>query len=125
MSAAPAFANRRRISAPRWLTTSDGPPALGGSDPRPLVGVPEVATNRQAAGDPADDADNVLEPLGEIHRGRLAFECRVRRQDPPDGRGAGALRFVCAAEELADLEPIRADAVDRRDRPVEDVVEAL
>ena len=33
--------------------------------------------------------------------------------------------LVGAGEQLADLQPVRPDAVDRRDRPVEDVVEAL
>ena len=35
-----------------------------------------------------------------------------------------ALRLVGPGEQLADPEPVGADAVDRRDRAVEDVVEA-
>ena len=36
-----------------------------------------------------------------------------------------ALRLVGPGEQLADPEPVRTDPVDRRDRAVEDVVEAL
>ncbi len=36
-----------------------------------------------------------------------------------------ALRLVGPGEQLPDPQPVRPDAVDRRDRAVEDVVEAL
>ena len=67
----------------------------------------------------------VLEPLGEVHRGGLALERRVGREDDLDQRLARPLRLVRPGEELADLEAVRPDPVDRRDRAVEDVVEAL
>ena len=102
--------------------TLDRPPALERADQGHLVGVLEVAADRQAAGDPADRADHRLESLGEVHRGRLAFERRVGGHDHLDERRAVAGGCVGPLEELADLEPVRADAVDRRDGAVEDVV---
>ena len=66
-----------------------------------------------------------LEPLGQVHRGRLALERRVRREDDLLDRVAVALRVIGAGEQLPDLETVRPDAVDRRDRAMEDVVEAL
>ena len=71
------------------------------------------------------DADDRLEPLGQVHRGRLALEGRVGGQDDLDERLAVARGLVGAREQLADPEPVRPDPVDRRDRAVEDVVEAL
>ena len=80
--AMPALASRSRISLTRLLTgRSDRSPALERPDQGHLVGVLEVAADRQAAGDPADDADHRLEPLGEVHRRRLALEGRVGGQD--------------------------------------------
>ena len=122
----PALARRSRISKTRLLIApSDRPPALERPDQGDLVGVLEVATDRQAAGDPADHPDHRLEALGEVHRGRLALEGRVGGHDHLDERLAVAGGCVGALEQLADPQPIRADAVDRRDRAVEDVVEAL
>src|SRR4051794_21876897 len=83
-AAAPAFASRSRISETRLLMASDGPPTLKGSDQGDLVGVFQVATDGQTASDATDDTDHRLEPLGEIHRGRLTLERRVRRHDDLD-----------------------------------------
>ena len=71
------------------------------------------------------DPTTGLEPLGEVHRGRLALEGRVGGQDDLDERLAVARGLVGPLEQLADPQPVRPDAVDRRDRAVEDVVEAL
>src|SRR3954468_3165034 len=87
------LARRSRISPTRLdIGWSDCPPALERPDQRHLVGIFEVAADRQASGDPADAADGALEPLGQIHRRRLALECRVRREDDLLDRLAGALR---------------------------------
>ena len=51
----PAFASRSRISATRLLIGSDRPPALERPDEGHLVGVLEIAADRQPAGDPGDD----------------------------------------------------------------------
>ena len=63
------------------------------------------------------------EALVEVHRGRLALEGRVGGEDHlGEGRRLGGL--VDPLQELGDAEPVRADAIDRRDRAVEHVVEA-
>src|SRR5438552_11327640 len=126
MVAAPTFARRRNASTTRYhIGRSDLAPALEGPDQRHLVGILEVAADRDAACDPGDRADRVREPLGEVHRGGLALERRVRRDDNLLERHSPRLRLVGARQELADAEAVGADPVDRRDRAVEDVVQAL
>src|SRR5439155_17847511 len=124
--AAPTFARRRSASTTRYrIGRSDRAPALEGPDQRDLVGILEVAADRDAACDPGDRADRALEPLGEVHRRGLALERRVRRDDDLLERRPRRLRLVGAREQLPDAEAVRADPVDRGDRAVEDVVEPL
>src|SRR5262245_4629922 len=124
-SAMPALASRNRISLARLLTALDGPPALEGADQGHFVGILEVTPDRQAPSDPADDTDDRLEAFGQVHGGRLALERRVRGHDDLDQRCPLAGGRVGALEQLADAESVRADPVDRRDRAVEHVIEAL
>src|SRR5690349_1800848 len=111
-TAAAAFARRSRISKTRW-PISDRPPALQCADQRDLVGVLEIATDGQSAGDTTDDRDAVLEAFGEVHRGRLALKGRVRRQDDLGERRTIALCVIGTREELADLQAVGADPIDR------------
>src|SRR5258705_6252026 len=97
------WAGRSRFSASRSDMGSVGAPALVGADRGHLVRVLEVAAHREPPGDPADYPNASLEPLGEVHRGRLALEGRVRGEDDFLERRAVALRVVRAGEEVADL----------------------
>ena len=115
-SAAPAFARRSRISMTRLLIVDpvDGPAALEGSDQRHLVGVLEIAADRDAAGDPG-------------HRRRRCRRGARRGTSPsPRPRASGswpgstssngspvASGLVDAGEQLADLEALGPDPVDR------------
>ncbi len=58
-----------------------------------------------------------LQELRQVERGRLALDVGVRGEDDLLGRLA-----LEPDEELADLEVAGADAVERRERAVEDVV---
>src|SRR6266550_1479405 len=111
-SAAAALARRSRISPTRFDIGSDRAPALEGPDERHLVGIFEIATDGQPAGDPADDDNALLQALGEIHRRRLALERRVRREDHFLERRSVPLRLVGAGEQLPDHESLRTDAVE-------------
>ena len=75
------------------------------------------------AGDPGDAADLAGQALVEVHRRRLALERRVGGEDDLDERRRLG-RLVDAREQLPDLQPVRPDPVDRRDRAVEHVVHA-
>ena len=78
-------------------------PALQRPDEGHLVGVLEVATDRDAARDPGDGADVARQPLGEVHRGRLALERRVGGEDHLLVRLAVAARArPTRLEQLAD-----------------------
>src|SRR5947207_1914774 len=83
-----------------------------------LVGVLEVGAHRQAACQPCD-ANAAAEAVGEKGRRRLAGHVRVRREH--DLLDAVALD---TAEQLVDAQVLRFDAVERRQRAAEDVVEA-
>src|SRR4029078_2825138 len=125
-AAMPALARRSRISMTRLLIgESDRPAALEGPDESHLIGIFEVAPDRQPAGDPGHGPADRLESLGKVHRGGLAFERRVGGHDHLDERLTIARGAVRPLQQLADAQLVRPDAVDRRDRPVEDVVEAL
>ncbi len=119
----PALSRRRRDLGDEVAHTARRP--WRARIERDLVGVLEVAADRQAAGDPADDTDDGLEALGEVHRRGLAFQGRVRREDDLLERLAGPRCLVGAGEQLADAESLRPDPVDRRDRAVQDVIETL
>src|ERR1700675_827328 len=112
-SAATALARRSRISPTRFDIGSDRAPALEGPDQRHLVGILEIATDRQPAGNPADEDDAPLEALGKVHRGCLALERRVRREDHLLEWRSVPFRLVGAGQQLPDLESLGTDAVDR------------
>src|SRR5262245_52298711 len=114
MAAAPALARRSPISARRLLKArrSDGPSPLEGTDEGDLVGVLEVAADGQPAGDARHGSDDGLESLGQIHRGRLAFERRVGREDDLLEGLAVASRLIGAPEQLADAQALGTDPID-------------
>src|SRR4029077_1176916 len=85
---------------------------------RDLVGVLEVAADGQAARE-AGHAYTSAEAVGEVCGGRLAGHVRVRGED--DLLHAVALD---AADELVDAQVLGLDAVERRQRSAEHVVEA-
>src|SRR3954447_19736530 len=125
------FPNRRTNSkssslmrAPSRRPVGQGAAPLERSDERDLVGILEVATD----GDPASDAGHAPDPtfkaLVEIHGRGLALERRVRGQDDLDEPLPFAIGGVDPVEQLSDLEAVGADAIDRRDGPVEDVIAA-
>src|SRR5439155_2855783 len=92
--------------------------AREGPAERDLVRVLEVAADGQPARE-AGDADAAAEPVGEIACGGLAGHVRVGGQhDLLD-----AVPFH-AREQLVDPQVLRLDAVERRKRAAEDVVEA-
>ena len=62
--------------------------------------------------------------LGEVHRGGVALEGRVRGEDHLGHGLAVVLGGDHALEQLADPQALRADPVHRADRPVQDVVAA-
>src|SRR5258705_809711 len=112
-SAASALARRSRISPTRFDIGSARAPALEGPDQRHLVGIFEIAADGQPAGDPADKDNAPLEALGKIHRGCLALERRVRREDHFLEWRSVPFRLVGAGQQFPDLESLRTDAIDR------------
>src|SRR5690606_11608548 len=101
---------------------SQGPAALEGLAEGDLVGVLEVGADREPARQPGDgDVGHALaQDVGEVERGRLAGRRRVRRDDD-----LAHAALLGPADELLDAEVLRVDAVDRRERPAEDVVAAV
>ena len=71
-------------------------------------------------GDAGDARAERLDEASEVHRGRLALGGGVRGEDDLAHRAVAE-----ADEERLDLELVGADAVERRDRAVEDVVAAV
>src|SRR5262249_47883857 len=86
---------------------------------RHLVGVLEIAADREAAREPRD-AHVLAKAVRQVSGGRLAGHRRVGREDDLDDAV-----FLYAREEVVDAEVGRLDAVERRKRAAEDVVEAL
>src|SRR5207342_3789106 len=104
------------------LTTpasGSGGPTPGESPPqRDLVGVFEVAADGEAARE-ARHRHTLAEAVGEVRGGRFAGHRRVRREhDLVDVVALDAL------EEELNPQVAGLDAVERRERPAEDVVEA-
>src|SRR5439155_24967484 len=106
-----------RSPAPGYLAHL--PAALEGLRQRHLVGVLEVAADREAAGDAGDPRREGLEQLAEVDGRGLALHARVGREDDLLDRLA-----LEPAQELADLEVLGPDAVQRRERPQEHMVAA-
>ena len=68
----------------RWLAVEASvhdAAALEGSAERQLVGVLEIPTHRQAAGDPGDREPQRFEQASEVHRRHLALRVRVGADD--------------------------------------------
>src|SRR3954452_11712742 len=115
---------RAEAGSRRRGCSRDRAPPLDRPDQRALVAVLQAPTYGQPARDSRDGPRHAVEPFGEIHRRCLPLEGRVRRQDHLRQRLAVARRVVRALEELPDLEALGPDPVDRRDRPVQDVIQA-
>src|SRR5947209_2437391 len=83
-----------------------------------LVGVLEVATDRQAAGETSDAQPHRLDQPGEVRRGRLTLEVGVSGDDQ--------LRDIAceARHQLADAQVVRTDTLNGRDRAAQHVVAA-
>src|SRR5262245_11186208 len=94
-----------------------GSPSCERTAQRHLVGVLQVATYRQSTRQTRHAQAERLEHAGEVRRSRLALEIGVGREDHLGDRPVGE-----AHHQLADPQLLRADPVDRRDRPAEHVV---
>ena len=93
--------------------------ARRGAAERDLVGVLEVAADREAAREPRD-AHLLAQAVGEVGGGRLAGHRRVRRE-----HDLGDAVRVDTVDQLVDPQVGRIDAVDRAERAAEHVVEAV
>src|SRR4051812_2560135 len=96
-------------------STLDGSGGFEGASERELVGVLEVAADREPAGQPRDLDPEGLELAGEEHRGRLALEVGVRAEDDLLDR-----LLAEAGEQLLDAQLLGPDALDRVQRALED-----
>jgi len=64
------------------------------------------------------------EPFGKVHRGGLSLQRGVRGQDDlREGTTVGGAKGD-TLDQLADAQPLGSDAIDGRDGPLQDVVEA-
>src|SRR5881398_2759374 len=96
------------------------PAPFQGSRQRDFVGVFEVAPDRKSPRDLRDPNAQRTQQSGEVDGGRLTFDVRVGGQDH-----LCRLLALQASEQFADLQIVRTDAFNRRERAVQDVVEAL
>src|SRR6202521_5842250 len=91
--------------------------ALERANQRHVVGVFEVAANRQAAGDAGHHRHMRSEQVGQVHGGRLSLEVRIGGQDHLLDPAGGHPHDQFAGSDL-----LRTDAVDRADGAVQHVV---
>src|SRR6266540_1831823 len=98
-----------------WHVAAAGEGAAEGD----LIGVLEVAADREATGEPGHADPEGREQAREVHGGRLAFDVGVGGQDHlADAVG------LDPGQQLADVQVVRSDPLDRADRAAEDVVAA-
>ena len=86
-----------------------------------LVGVLQLAADGHAGGDAGDPDAERLEQPGQVHRGRLALDVGAGGQDDLGDRRR---RRRAAPDQLGDAQVVGADAVERREHPVQHVVAA-
>src|SRR5215470_8652294 len=86
---------------------------------RPAVHVLELAAYRHAAGEPRHFEAARAEHLADVMRGRLPFIGEIRSQDD-----LADLPIECALEQAVEPDLLRPDAVERREPPHEDKVQA-
>src|SRR4051812_44465417 len=106
-----------RVWPPACTALLDGPAAGEGPSEGDLVGVLQVAADRQAAGQPAHGDAHRLDQPGQVGGGRLALQVRVGGQDQLGDRAVGE-----PVQQLAHPQVVRADAVDGADRPAQHVI---
>src|SRR5579859_5917186 len=92
-------------------------PSLEGAPQRHLIGVLQVAPDRQSAGRPGDPQAHRLDQPSEKGGRRLPFEVGIGGEYQLCHRSVSEPRH-----QLPDPQLIRADPVDRADRPAEHVV---
>src|SRR6185437_8985439 len=94
-------------------------PSLEGAAQRHLIGVLQVASDRQAARGPGDPQAHRLYQPSEKRGGRLPFEVGIGGEYQFCHRSVSEPRH-----QLLDPQLVRADPVDRADSPAEHVVAA-
>src|SRR6476646_891139 len=95
-------------------------PALERLRQRDLIGVLEVAADRQAAREPSNAHAERLDQGRHVHRGCVPLEVGIRRED-----ALGHVVALDTLEQLLHAKVLGADAVERADRTAEDVIPAL
>src|SRR6266496_750890 len=100
---------RRRRPSPVDVAATRERPAQ-----RDLVGVLEVAAHREPTRDPRDAHTELLHRARDEHRGRVAFDVGVGREDD-----FGDALVGNASEQLLDAQLLRPDALDGRDRALQ------
>src|ERR1022692_3170729 len=95
------------------------PPSFECASQRDLVGVLELAADRQAAGGPGDPDSERLDQPGQVRRRRLAFQVGVGRENQLGNGAVGQPRH-----QFLDPQILGADPVNRADRAAEDMVAA-
>src|SRR5204862_6559837 len=101
-------------------SSADLAATLQGLGERDLIGILEVAADGQAARDASDAHPQRAEQLRQVERGGLALDVGVGGQDHLAGGPV-----LEAQQQLAHLEVVGADAVQRRERAEQDVVTPL
>src|SRR5438093_3088619 len=86
---------------------------------RNLIGVFEIAADRKSEREPRRAHAKRTKLLGQIERGRFAFDVRIGRDD--DLANAPALN---APQQAADVDILRPDSLERRERTEEHVKHA-
>src|SRR3954451_1753466 len=113
--------SRSRASdrAPVGASDIEQSPSLERSAERDLVGVLEVAADRQAGGDPGDLQAHRPQQPGEVGGRGLPLEVGVGRDDDLGDHAVGE-----PGHQLTGAQVVRPDAVDRADRAAQHVVPA-